>query len=259
MQTKAIADTGCTGHYINEKTPQTPVHVPTHSLPTVKLPDGSTISATHAAELPLPNVLSKQATLAYSFPTMSNPLISIGQLCDDGCTAIFTASKCYVVKENALDTSSLESLSILQGDRNCATNLWYFNLNSSSIPKIQNNANTTVYEMKKQDLIEFHHKACFSPVKDTWLKAIKHGFFESWPGLSYTDVNKHLQLQPATAKGHLRQKRQNYRSTKPEVKNKFEMTVSPNTRQNDVFIKPVEATKQELSRSPLAKVINTSW
>jgi len=57
--------------------------------------------------------------------------------------------------------------------------------------------------------------------------------------LTYTAVNKHLELSAATAKGHLKQRHQNYRSTK-QVQNKtIEMTVPNGTRKNDIYIKPI--------------------
>jgi hypothetical protein len=56
--------------------------------------------------------------------------------------------------------------------------------------------------------------ACFSPVKSTWIKAIKDGNFSSWPGLHEHTVEKHLSKSTSTAKGHLNQQRQISRTTK---------------------------------------------
>ena len=36
----------------------------------------------------------------------------------------------------------------------------------------------------KQDLINFHNAACFSPSISTYYKAVKNGNFQSWPGLT---------------------------------------------------------------------------
>ena len=64
------------------------------------------------------------------------------------------------------------------------------------------------------DLADFLHAACFAPVKSTFLKAIKLGFFKTWPGLSERLITKHLHPSPATSKGHLCQTRQHLQSTK---------------------------------------------
>jgi hypothetical protein len=36
----------------------------------------------------------------------------------------------------------------------------------------------------QKDLSNYLHAACFSPVKSTWITAIKNGHFTSWPGLT---------------------------------------------------------------------------
>jgi hypothetical protein len=66
----------------------------------------------------------------------------------------------------------------------------------------------------QQDLINYLHGACFSPVKSTWIKAIKMGFFLSWPGLNEHSADKYLSKSTSTTKGHLNHQRQNTRTTK---------------------------------------------
>jgi hypothetical protein len=66
----------------------------------------------------------------------------------------------------------------------------------------------------QKDLINYLHAACFSSVKSTWIKAIRNGFFSSWPGLNEHTVEKYLSKSTSTAKGRLNQQRQNARTTK---------------------------------------------
>jgi hypothetical protein len=63
-------------------------------------------------------------------------------------------------------------------------------------------------------LINYLHAACFSPVKSTWITAIKNGNFTSWPGLTEQAVEKYLSKSTSTTKVHLNQQRQNARTTK---------------------------------------------
>jgi hypothetical protein len=56
----------------------------------------------------------------------------------------------------------------------------------------------------------------FSCTKSALFHAIKRGNFATRPGLTVEAVNKHLKLTPATAMGHMNQRRQNTRSTKPK-------------------------------------------
>jgi hypothetical protein len=66
----------------------------------------------------------------------------------------------------------------------------------------------------QKDLINYLHDACFSPVKSTWITAIKNGNFSSWSGLTEHAVEKHSTKSTSTTKGHLNQQRQNARTTK---------------------------------------------
>ncbi len=57
----------------------------------VMLPNGDRIKATHTALLPLPH-LPLAARRAHIFPALRNrALLSIGQFCDSGFEALFTA------------------------------------------------------------------------------------------------------------------------------------------------------------------------
>jgi hypothetical protein len=66
----------------------------------------------------------------------------------------------------------------------------------------------------QKDLINYLHAACFSPVKSTWITAIKNGNFSSWPGLTEHAVETYLSKSTSTTKGHLNQQKQNSRTTK---------------------------------------------
>jgi hypothetical protein len=50
-------------------------------------------------------------------------------------------------------------------------------------------------------------------MKAAMLQAVKDGHLITWPGLMEVAINKHLKLTPATAMGHMSQRRQNIRST----------------------------------------------
>jgi hypothetical protein len=50
-------------------------------------------------------------------------------------------------------------------------------------------------------------------MKAAMLQAIKDGHLITWPGLTEDAINKHLKLTPATAVGHMNQRRQNIQST----------------------------------------------
>jgi hypothetical protein len=108
---------------------------------------------------------------------------------------------------------------ILNGPRDLDTGLWRISLkrdNTHTPEPIANN----VYELRNTGaLVNYLHKALFSPTRSALLQAVKDGHLITWPGLTEDVIHKHLKLTPTTAMGHMNQRRQNIRSTskKPSV------------------------------------------
>jgi hypothetical protein len=102
---------------------------------------------------------------------------------------------------------------ILSRPRDLDTGLWRINLKQTNnhIPDpIANN----VHELLNTGaLVHYLHKALFSPTKSALFQAVKDGHLIMWPGLPEDAINKHLKLTPATAMGHMNQRRQNIMST----------------------------------------------
>ena len=133
-------------------------------------------------------------------------LISIGQLCDHGLSALFTTK----------DVSLIIPTSTLTGISNTNNRLYCVNLQSanqspvSPIPPHSLFSNNVHALSTKSDIVQYLHRLAFSPVVLTWTAAITSGFFTTWPGLTSALVRKHLPKSLATTKGHLRQDRQNH-------------------------------------------------
>jgi hypothetical protein len=132
-------------------------------------------------------------------------LLSVGQLCDEGYIVTF--------KQATVTTCDSDNSQILSGPRDLSTGLWRINFKQTNnhIPEpIAKN----VYELRNTGaLVHYLHKALFSPTKYAMLQAVKDGHLITWPGLTEDYINKHLTLTPATAMGHMNQRRQNIRST----------------------------------------------
>ncbi len=71
----------------------------------------------------------------------------------------------------------------------------------------------------KTELINYLHACCFSPTKQTFIKAIQKGNLVTFPGLSEKAVKQFLTPSVATAKGHLDQERKNLQTTKIKEEN----------------------------------------
>jgi hypothetical protein len=135
----------------------------------------------------------------------NHSLLSVGQFCDEVYIVTF--------KQASVTICDSEKSQILSGPRDLNTGLWRINFRQTNnhIPEpIANN----VYELRNTGvLVHYLHKALFSPTKSAMLQAVKDGHLITWPGLTEEAINKHLKLTPATAMGHMNQRRQHIRST----------------------------------------------
>ena len=165
------------------------------------------MQSTHIAQINIPN-LPDAAKQVHLFPNLaSGSLLSIGQLCNSGCTATFTKSKLYIYFEGKI---------ILQGSRQ-SNNLWTINdTSSTSIPTFSLNAAVDVPTIAER--IKFYHASLFSPTLDTLRKAINAGYLTSFPSFTTKQLSKFPPNSEATIKGHLHAQRANIRSTKKSYK-----------------------------------------
>jgi hypothetical protein len=200
----AIVESGCTDHFLlvnapclNKVKSQTPLMV--------RLPNGTTMESSHTAELNSPH-LNAAASIAHVSPGMANHyLLSVGQLCNEGY--IFTFKNALVTVCNS------QKFQIMSGPRDLDTGLWRINLKQDNQQIHQPVANN-VYELRNTGaLVHYLHKSLFIPTKSALLQAVKNGHRVTWPGLTEDAIHKYLKLTPATAMGHMNQRRQNIRST----------------------------------------------
>ena len=212
------ADTGATGNYIRTKDAFILKNsVPTSTGPRVRLPDNTILASTMTGHLPI-TTLPKQATVSHTFPNLhSASLLSIGQVCDADCSALFT--------KHQLKVFDNKKKLVLTGHRNQTDGLWDVPVSSSSLqsppipapmPSPTEPKALVVLRYNKSDseLAAYLHSTAGCPPKSTFIQAIKNGNFTSWPGLTTDLVTKHLLPSLATAKGHIRQEPKNLRSTK---------------------------------------------
>jgi hypothetical protein len=157
--------------------------------------------SSHTADLDIPE-LKAHASNAHVFPGMAHhSLLSVGQLCDEGYVVTF--------KQDTVIICNSESSTLLSGPRDVNTGLWRINLKQTNKHKPDPIANK-VYELRNTGaLVHYLHKALLSLTKSAMLQAIKGRHLITWPGLTEATINKHLKLVPATAMGHMSQRRHN--------------------------------------------------
>lgn len=184
--------------------------------PTVNFPNGKTSKATQAGHLALVHKasdaqLSPAATQVVILPGLTSAsLISVGQLCDDGCEVRFNKDHATIIKNNKL---------LITAPRNLQDGLWDVILQNNSwydLSTTSHHANTVIsLKQTKEELLDYRHACLFSPVPSTLFTAIDKSNFLTFPGLDNKSfVKKHLTNSPFTAAGHLKQEQKNLRSTK---------------------------------------------
>ena len=80
----------------------------------VTLPERTATTSTHNGHLRIAG-LSNKSRKCYIFENMSAPLLSIDQLCDDGCIYIVTETLMWILKNNT---------PLVTGERDTNTGLW---------------------------------------------------------------------------------------------------------------------------------------
>ncbi len=164
----------------------------------VSLPDGSRMWSSHTAILDMPQ-LPHAARTVHIFQELSNSLLSIGQLCDSGCTADYNKDT-VTVRDQHRDI-------ILVGHRCPQTRLWMVNLVRPQ------SAATIIHHESTANQVLFYHAAMGYPVPATMQNAIDKGFLR-FPGLNSDAFQKYAPYAIQTAQGHLDQTRSGIQSTK---------------------------------------------
>ncbi len=174
------ADTGTSHHYFKSSDARVLRNIrPISNGPSVLLPNGDTLQANKQAFIPINNNLSLQAQCTYIFPGLENSsLLSIGQLCDDNCQALFDKHLLHIFKNRKL---------ILQGFRIFLDGLWdiHFGSNKPTQSTQQLVANAIIRRDKtKTELANFFHGCLFSPPLVTLQQALTKNYFTTWPGMN---------------------------------------------------------------------------
>jgi len=63
--------------------------------------------------------------------------------------------------------------------------------------------NSIIHDKTIKEQIKYFHAAAFSSCKQTWLNAIKKGYFDSWPTITKLTEKRYLQKSIVTSKRHL--------------------------------------------------------
>ena len=230
----ANADTGTTGNYfalkdmncLRDVKPATQ-----DEIVTVMMPDGKNIQSSYTGYLNYPHL--KHNHRVHVFKTLWGSLLSIGELCDAGLIAVFTADNVYLVDT---DTGTV----VLTGDRDPDTRLWMIAIHPISaaqeknalnqaqkihnaaftspaaVPVVQANGASAQKLDNAGDRVEFFSRTFSSAAESTLINAVKKNWIQ-FPGISLATLkrNRHRLRTHESAAGHLDQVHQNHKSGPP--------------------------------------------
>jgi hypothetical protein len=166
----AILDSGCTSNLLSATAPCTSkqaAHIPL----SVNMHTGTSIQSPHTCDLLLTD-LPPQARKTHVFPGLvHNSLLSVGKLCDNGFGITFNKDIVSAMNNGKY---------VITGTRDIQSGLWHVNLRNAKTA-IQSTCNHAHDTNNQKELIHYLHAACLSPVKSTWIAAIKNGNSTSWP------------------------------------------------------------------------------
>jgi hypothetical protein len=217
--TKIAVDSGASSHYFKKSNAPCNNITPALNPISVRLPNKSTMQNTHEGYMNVPH-LPPEACKAYLFDDMQSSLISVGQICQAGCTVKFDAHHVTIRKDDMI---------ILKGQRDPTSGLYHVNLLSKQAPTAHPSdtghsyygyALSAIAAETIGERIAFLHACAGSPALSSFKSAIQAGYYTTWPELTAARVQKYLLASAATIKGHLDQQRKNLRSTKPKAKPK---------------------------------------
>ena len=93
---------------------------------------------------------------------------------------------------------------VLEGNLNVDAGMWQVKLNPPQFPTpTHQSENTFMADITKPELAQWYHATLFSTVKQTFIQAIKKGYFGTWTHLKTELINKHLPQSMETANGHM--------------------------------------------------------
>ena len=168
--------------------------------------------STHEAELDLPT-LPLAARRVHIVPALHTAsLLSMGQLCDAGCTVTFDATTVQVHRNTAL---------LLAGVRTPATGLWHLSLvappSTPCEPDLLHQSYSAVHSATPADLVAFAHASLFSPALSTLKLALERGYLPNFMGLTAKELSAHPPTSVAMVKGHMDQDRKNKTLQSPKL------------------------------------------
>ena len=215
-------------HILNVKPATEPKYVTCANM------SGMKSSKTGTLNLP---TLPQGALDCHLFEGISEPLISIGVLCDNGLKAVFDATKVDIINQDGdvlltghRDSRKMYMLPIVQSDsaNNCTTGVQQGNAHAITTLPVSaadtaGHANVSIYHLNSNartvaQRVDFLSRTFGNPADSYLHTAAVAGHLKSIPNVTADNIKEFAPNNIESAKGHLDQSRQGVWSTKKAKK-----------------------------------------
>ena len=139
----------------------------------------------------LPVRFSTKSKALSVLPALSKKsLLSLGQLCNNGCD--------YILLDKKYVRFVIDRFTTIIGTRYTTNGLWSVDLtpNGNPLPAYRpyyvHVANSVYAQKNKTELLDFLHRFAFRPTLSSRTKATNNNFLATWPGLTVDAVRKFL-------------------------------------------------------------------
>ena len=203
----ALADSGCTDTVIRESDVAQYVVdcTPTANGITIVYPNGTTAKSIATGYLRLSVPTLRIVVHILRDCDLHTSLISIGQLCNQGCTVVLTASSISV-------KHSTTGVTVMAGSKASSASLWP--LHEAPQPTTSSPVNLAQRHVLNADYVNWASACLGAPPASSLLKAARNGWLAGFPRLTPEMISANMPNPIATALGHLQANRQGQRSTK---------------------------------------------
>ena len=234
-------DSGASAHFheINHHLPHQSTSSTNPSV-NVIVPNGQIMTSNTTTNLPIPQ-LPPSATISHGFKNLaSGSLLSVGQICDHDCIAVFNDKEVHMYKTPDIKITTLKP-PLFSGTRDAPVQpLYNIKLpiplaSPQSINSQQIQVSNAVKLQYLQDRIAFYHATLFSPVFSTWIKATDANYLLTFPDLTSKQIRSYRPHSEATTLGHQHAQRSNLKSTKLLQQTQTTYQDKPGYRTNHVY------------------------
>jgi len=165
----------------------------------IHTPSGSILHSTHEVEIDVPG-LPAVTGHGYIVPHLvTQPLLSVSQLCDASCKMAFTADTITISHNQAI---------IMTGHYTATSKQWELD-----ICPLMHHANAAIGSATPANLVVFAHATMFSPTLSTLTAVLQCSHLPEYASLTLKQLQQHSLQSAAMIKGHMDQTQLNQQST----------------------------------------------